>query len=254
VSGTLEEGLAGIIQRLEELQRLRWRTFSMCLYPAWLLVAFLIGGAFMKVGGSKEAAKLDSLPLALAGSLGVRVLKVTMIGLALFSAPLALAALGLEERWERVRVHLPLLGAYYRRTQAGRFCQVLGSSLGAGVDAERSLRMAIEATGSTDLRSRAHLAVQRLRDGATLTDVVEWLGVLDGESLRHVGIGERSGRMEILLQQQARVNSEAGLRSLMALMIGIVVVLVVVLLATSIAGIFESQQNYFDRIEKLSHG
>ena len=257
VSGTFEHALAGVIERQEELHKLRWRTLGLSLYPAYLLAAFLIGGAFLDGASSvqrAEAEAMDSLPLALTGSLGVRLLKVSAIALTALSFPLGLAALGLEERWARFRLRLPLLGAFYRRTQASRFCQVLGSCLGAGLDASRSLQLALEATGDAELRSRAGTAVQRLRDGATLTDVVEWLGVLDDEALRHVATGERTGHLAPLLQQQARDQAESGLRSLQVLIGLSIAVLVGFFIVTNIVGVFESQAEYYRNLEELGRG
>jgi len=255
VSGTLEHALASIIERQEALHKLRWRTLSLCLYPAYLLAAFMIGGAFLDGAGSvQKAQSLDALPLALTGSLSVRLIKVTVIALTGLSFPLALAALGLEDRWARLRLRLPLLGTFYRRTQASRFCQVLGSCLGAGLDAARSLQLALEATGDVELQSRAAPAVQRLRDGATLTDVVEWLDVLDGEALRQVATAERTGHLQPLLQQQAKAQSESGLRALQVVVGIAIAVLVVFLIVTNIFRVFESQREYFRSLEELGRG
>jgi type II secretory pathway component PulF len=243
VSGTLEHALAGVIERLEELQKLRWRTLSLCLYPAYLLAAFVIGSAALDGAGSvRKSVSLDGLPMALAGFLSGRLLKVTAIGLTGFSFPLALAALGLEERWARLRLRLPLLGTFYRRTQASRFCQVLGSCLGAGLDVSRSLQLALEATGNPELQSRAGPAV------------VEWLGVLDGEALRHVATGERTGHLQPLLQQQARAQSESGLRALQVFVFLAIAVLVGFFLVTNILRVFASQREYFRSLEELGRG
>jgi type II secretory pathway component PulF len=253
VSGTLEGALARVIEWMKEAQQLRWRTLSLCLYPAYLVVAFLLGGSLLDGSSSVSASgSLDSLPAATATSFVGNLLRIILIGGAIFSAPLALAALGLEERWERVRQHIPVLGRFHRETQAGRFSRVLGTSLGAGLEAARSLQMAIEATGNSTLRAKAASAVQRLRDGATLTDVVEWLGVLDGESLRRVATGEKTGHLEPMLQQLAREHAEAGLRWLRALVFALILVLTVLLFATIIARIFSSQADYYRRLDDLS--
>jgi type II secretory pathway component PulF len=252
VSGTLESALAGVIERQQELQKLRWRTLSLCLYPAYLLAIVMVGGAFLDgASGVQQAQSLDALPLTLGGSLVARLLKVTLIGLTVFSFPLGLAALGLEEGWARFRLRILLVGSFYRRTQASRFCQVLGSCLGAGLDAARSLQLALEATGNVDLQSRAGPAVQRLRDGATLTDVVEWLGVLDDEALRQVATGERTGHLPPLLLQEAKAQSEAGLRALQAVVFIAIAVLVTILMATIVGRIFSAQQQYYRNIENL---
>lgn len=255
ITGTFEHALAAIIERLEELHKLRWRTLSLCLYPAYLLVAFLIGGALLDSPASvREAKALDSLPLAFAGSLSARLLKVTLIGLTVFSAPLALAALGLEGRWERIRVHIPLLGSYYRRSQASRFCQVLGSSLGSGLEAARSLQLALEATRNAELMSRAEPAIQRLRDGATLTEVVEWLGVFDGGALRHLAVAERTGHVQPILEREAREQAEAGLRFMRVLVILLIVLLVGFLVVTNILRVIETQRDYYRSLEGLGRG
>ena len=255
VTGTFEHALAAIIERLEELHKLRLRTLSLCLYPAYLIAAFLIGGALLDGSASvREARTLDSFPLTLAGSFSVRLLKVTLIGLTVFSAPLALAALGLEERWERIRVRIPLLGSYYRKSQASRFCQVLGSSLGAGLEAARSLQLAVEATRNVELMSRTAPAIQRLRDGATLTEVVEWLGVLDGGALRHLAVAERTGNVQPILEREAREQAEAGLRFLRVLVVLLIVALGGILVVTNLIGIFESQRDYYRQLEDLSRG
>lgn len=255
VSGTLESALAGVIERMEELHKLRWRTLSLCLYPAYLLVAFLIGGALLDGAGSvQEAKSLDALPLALTGSLFARLLKVMGIALTALSFPLVVAALGIEERWAELRLRLPLLGGFYRKTQASRFCQVLGSCLGAGLDAARSLQLALEATGSAKLQARTGAAVHRLRSGASLTDVVEWLDVLDGEGLRQVATAERTGHLPPLLQQQAKSQAESGLRTLQVLMVLCIVMLVSFLVITNVLRIFESQREYYRSLENLGRG
>ncbi|HEX8701221.1 MAG TPA: type II secretion system F family protein, partial [Myxococcaceae bacterium] len=192
VSGTLEQALARIIQWLEETQQLRRRTLSLCIYPAYLLVAFLIGGSALDgARGVMGAGSQSALGGAVAVSFFSRLFLLASIGLAIAGAPLAIAALGAEERWSQLRLNIPLLGAFYRQLQASRFCQVLGSSMGAGLEVARSLRMALTATQNPALNARAGQIVQKLQDGATLTDGVEALGILDGESLRRIAIGER---------------------------------------------------------------
>jgi general secretion pathway protein F len=256
LSGTLETALAGIIKRMEEMQGLRWRTLAMSLYPLYLLIAFIVGSSALDAAakGVRSGGDPGDLITGAVISAITRLFEAAVFGLAIAASPLALAALGLEERWARLRLRLPLLGSFHRRFQASRFCEALGTSLGAGLDAPRSLQMALEATGNADLQARSGEAIQRLRDGGTFTEVVEWLGVVDGESLRQLSIGERAGRIEPLLQQQARQNAEAALSGLRTLVFVLIIAVVVYLFATNIMGIFQFQSDYFRRIEELSHG
>lgn len=255
VSGTLDQALGRIIQWLEETQRLRLRTLALCIYPAYLLVAFVLGGSLLEVSrGVMNSGAQASWIGAFAGAFFGRFFQVASIGLAIAGAPLAIAALGLEERWAALRLKLPLLGGFHRQLQASRFCQVLGSSMGAGLEVARSLRMAITATQNPGLQARAGQAIQQLQDGATLTDTVEALGILESESLRRVAIAERTGNLEPILHQLARELSESGMRKLQVLVFTLIAVLAVILFVSSIAAVFSFQGDYFRQLEDLSHG
>jgi type II secretory pathway component PulF len=255
VSGTLDQALARIIQWLEETQRLRLRTLALCIYPAYLLVAFLVGGSLLEgARGVMGSGSRSGLGGEFVSAFFGRFFQVAAIGLAIAGAPLAIAALGFEERWAQLRLKLPLLGGFHRQLQASCFCQVLGSSVGAGLEVARSLRMAISATQNPALQARAGQVIQQLQDGATLTDGVEALGILDGESLRRIAIGERTGHLEPTLHQLAREHSESGMRKLQAVVFVLIAVLAVVLFASSVASIFSLQGDYFRQLEDLSHG
>jgi type II secretory pathway component PulF len=255
VSGTLDQALGRIIQWLEDTQRLRLRTLSLCIYPAYLLVAFVVGGSLLDVSrGAMSSGAQSSWTGGLAAAFFGRFFQVASIGLGLAGAPLVIAALGFEERWAELRLKLPLLGGFHRQLQASRFCQVLGSSMGAGLEVARSLRMAIAATQNPALQARAGPVVQQLQDGATLTDGVEALGVLESESLRRIAIGERTGHLEPMLHQLARELSESAMRKLQTLVFTLIAVLAVILFASSVAAIFSFQGDYFRQLDDLSRG
>jgi type II secretory pathway component PulF len=116
------------------------------------------------------------------------------------------------------------------------------------------VQLALEATRNTALMSRAGPAIQRLRDGATLTEVVEWIEVLDGEALRHLAVAERTGNIQPILEREAREQAEAGLRSMKVLVGLLIALLVGFLVVTNILRIFESQRDYYRQLEDLSRG
>lgn len=252
-TGTLESALARITEQLQEAQRMRWRAVSLCAYPAYLLAAFLFGGALLDTASSLMAAggTSDILSLFVSHFLQ-KVLTVSAFGLALFLAPLVLASPALEPHWEGLRLRVPVLGRVHRELQASRFSLVLGVALGAGLEAARSLQLALEATGSHLLRGRVNLALHRLRSGATLTDVVEWLGVLDGESLQQLATGERTGDLEPILAQVSRGHSEAAMRWLRTLMFVVITLLSVFLFATNIGKVAGLQGGYQRQLQGLS--
>ncbi len=255
LSGTLEGALARILADLEAAQRMRRRTLALCLYPAYLLGAFLIGGAILQAAGAYVASGgTANLPALILGAVVRNVLGAASVGAALFAFPLAIVALGVEEPWERFRAHVPLLGRVHAEFHASRFCQSLGSALGAGLETARSLQLALEATGSQVLRARAAEAHEHLGSGATLTEVVQRLGVLDGDSLRQLSTGERAGRVPAALEYVARGHSERATGRLRTLIVLVVVAGAALLFLGSIGEIVQFQQGYYRQIEGLGEG
>ncbi|WP_158501786.1 type II secretion system F family protein [Vitiosangium sp. GDMCC 1.1324] len=252
-TGTLESALARIVEQMEEAQRMRWRAVMLCAYPGYLLVAFIFGGSLLDTAASLMASgKADDILGVFVSHFIHHVLQVSSAGLALFLAPLVLAVPAIEPLWEGFRMRVPLLGRVHRELQASRFSLVLGVALGAGLEAGRSLQMALEATGSTLLRARAHLAVHRLRSGASLTDVVEWLDVFDGESLQRLSTGERTGELEPTLAQLSREHSDSAMRWLRTLMFVVIALLSVFLFATNIGKVVQLQGGYQRQLGDLS--
>ncbi len=252
VSGTLDTALARIVEQLQEAQRMRWRAVMLCLYPGYLLAAFIFGGSLLDTATSIMASgKADAILSTFLFHLLQKLLLVSSIGLGAFLAPLVLAAPAIEPHWEGLRRRVPLLGGVHRQLQASHFSLVLGASLGAGLEAGQSLRMALDASGSVWLRSRATLAIHRLRSGASLTDVVEWLDVLDGESLRLVATAERTGDLEPVLAQVSREHGEASMRALRTLMFVVIGLLSVFLFATNIGKVVQLQSGYQSRLSDL---
>ncbi|WNG39720.1 hypothetical protein F0U61_43135 [Archangium violaceum] len=252
-SGTLESALERIVEQLEEAQRMRWRAVSLCAYPAYLLVAFVFGGALLDTAGSLRASgRVDDILGTFLSHFGIKVLQVGSAGVAAFLAPLVLAAPGIAPFWSEFRMRVPLLGRVHRELQASRFSLVLGATLGAGLEVGRSLQMALEATGDERLRARANLALHRLRTGASLTDVVEWLDVFDGESLLRLATGERTGDLEPILTGLSREHLDTAMRWLRTLMFVVIALLSVFLFATNIGKVVQIQGGYQRQLGELS--
>lgn len=251
-SGTMESALARVTEQMEEAQRMRWRVVMMCAYPGYLLAAFVFGGALLQTAGTLMASgRADDILGVFLSHFGHNLLQVCSAGLVFFLLPLVLAVPAIAPLWAALRLRVPLLGRVHRELQASRFSLVLGSALGAGLEAGASLRMALEATGSVLLRGRANLAEHRLRSGATLTDVVEWLEVFDGESLQRLATGERTGELEPILGQVSREHSDTAMRWLRMLVFVLIALLTVFLFATNIGKIVRLQSGYQHQLEEL---
>ena len=252
-TGTLESALARIVTELEEAQALRWRVLARCAYPGYLLGAFLLAGSLLATAASlvSGGGGVDALVPLFLGHLVRRLLLVSGGALVLFLLPLVLATPAVAPTWERLREALPGVRGVYRALQASRFCFVLGASQGAGLEVGQSLHLALEATGGEGTRARARRAAHSLQSGASLTDVVGGLGVLDAASLQRLSIGELTGHVAPTLTQLGREHADTASRRLSVLLFGLVVVLSVALFATHIRALVHFQGSSSRQLEGL---
>ncbi|MFN7130649.1 MAG: type II secretion system F family protein [Myxococcales bacterium] len=225
-TGGLERILERVIHQHEEMQRFRMRAVVMAIYPAYLLGGLLLFGPLLGVpgtiragGGVGEAA--GGYVASLVGGIGFAV----VAGALLFTLPLWIAALGWEERWDRVRLQLPVLGPLFRDLYASRFCLSLGTAIASGLEMGRSLELAARATGSGKLQAEVVPAVPAVRRGMALAEAVKRLGVLDGIGLGTLAIGEKTGELERMLGQLATDYQESANRRMKVLVYGVLLVI-----------------------------
>ncbi len=256
-TGTLEPVLKRVVEHLDEMQKLRWQAIFGSLWPVYLLAAIVFVAPLFDVAGaaSSGSGAADGKEAVVYGGtylLGVlRNLALAALAIgAILGFPFALAVAGLESRWERLTLAVPLVGGAVRNLVGARFFLSMGLAVGAGVDLIRSVRLAIRASGSASVLERIDETEASLRGGSTLTDAVLALRVFDPNSLGSLSVAERTGTLEDALRELAEDHRSAALRSLRILMLialGLVALVALGFAVAKILGtIFGPIRSYFE--------
>ena len=159
-----------------------------------------------------------------------------MLGLVL-GTPFLVAALDLEAAWDRLRRKLPLIGAPMRQLAASRLVLGLSLATASGMEAMRSLRLAVKATSSPSLIAELPAVEAKLRGGSTLTEALGVLNLFDRSSLGALSVAETTGTLDETLERMSRELQASSLRATRALILIVTVLVAGALLVKLVGGI-----------------
>lgn len=210
-SGALDEAMESAARQIRFQLEVRSRLRQALVQPAILLtcvgglVLLLITFLLPRILGMLADANVPLPPttaflMAISGFLREQWLFVLIGGVA---AGVGLRRFLRTERGQRtadrVALALPVVGSLVRLSAEARFVSTMGSLLGSGVDAVRSLRMAADASGSAVLGAQLQRAAAQVSEGSTLSRAL-----IDGVPLhplvrRMIQLGEATGSLQSTL-------------------------------------------------------
>lgn len=255
-TGQLERVLNAAIEYLQKQQRLRWLAVFAGLWPAYLLLGFVVAGPGFDAVAAVQAGGGGSAAWAAYGHGVVRNLLVgTASATAAFLLPIALALLGLDATWERLKMSLPLAGRVFRAAAASRFFLALGLAMSSGVEIIRAIGISLRASGSPAIAARANVAQSRIRAGGTLAESLEKIGVFPREQLGAIAIAEKTGTLDTALEELARDSQQTvvnGTRVLIVVAMLLTASLVIVLILRPLLGtLFGPIWDYYHLADKI---
>lgn len=251
-AGKLEVVVAAIISHLEKVQSLRWRAVMMMLWPSYLGVAVVFVGPLLEVAQRLKPG-LSIGAMYVSSLLGTLSWAVVVLG-GLFAAPLLLAVGRLDLQWDRLVRSLPLVSRPLRSLYASRFVMILGLGTASGMEVHRNLRAAVKATQSPSLSAALPEVEAALRAGATLTEAVDRLGLLERLTLGSLAVAESTGTLDETLARVSRQLEEEALRAAQLLMIILVAVVAVALVAKIIVSILGASLGSMKQIYDVAGG
>jgi type IV pilus assembly protein PilC len=113
-----------------------------------------------------------------------------------------------QERIERVRRSLPLLGDVYIKYQVAMFSRMLSTLLAAGLPLVTSLETAGLSMGSRTMAKGIEAAVARVLEGKTLAGSLAETGVFPELSIGMIEVGESTGALPQMLTSVAEFYEE----------------------------------------------
>ncbi len=130
---------------------------------------------------------------------------------------------------DRSMLKVPILGRLLRDVAVARFTRTLGTLTGAGVGVLQSLRITKATLGNRAMEQVVDQVVEQVAGGKTIADPMERSGYFPPMLVQIVNLGERSGRLEELLEQAAGAFEEKTEQSVKLFTTALPPVLVVLL-------------------------
>jgi general secretion pathway protein F len=96
-------------------------------------------------------------------------------------------------------LHLPAIGSLLARIDTARFCRTLGMLLAGGVPALSAMHIANQNWSLLPLKDIGEQARAALREGGSLSEALKGGGYIPHMAIQLLGVGEQSGRLDIML-------------------------------------------------------
>lgn len=218
-SGDLPDALRRYVAYASQLEQVRRKAISASIYPALLVVAgslvllFLLGYVIPRFSLVYEDVQ-GELPLLSRGLLQLGTF-ISAHGPALALAGAGtLALLGWflgkaqVQRWAVVQLQrIPAVGGRVRLYQLARYYRTLGMLLHGGTPMVTAMDMAAGLLGPA-LRAGAARARDAVREGLSISEAMSLHGLTTPVALRMLRVGERSGRMDEMMERTATFLDE----------------------------------------------
>ncbi len=222
-TGNLPEGLLRYSLYLEQVDVLRKRIISASIYPALVLtfgllvLAFLLGFVvprFSRIYEGRDMHLSTASELLLwSGQLveqhGLLILLLGAAGIAaiIFALmrPSVRASIGMA------LIRLPQVGARFRMYHLSRLYRTLGMLLHSGMPVVSTLGMVNELLGHT-LQSHVTLARRLVSEGRLFSEAMDESELATPVALQLFRVGEKSGRLEVMMERAASFHEEEMLR------------------------------------------
>ncbi|MFM9959476.1 MAG: type II secretion system F family protein [Phycisphaerales bacterium] len=215
-AGRLGETLKHASQLLERDQKLRSQVMGALLYPAIIgslivvaivvVVTFVVPkvlGAVAGVGGVRlpwPTQVVQNLALFF-GNWWALILIAGAIGVWAFSRAMATPAFRLG--FDRFMLTVPLIGPLLRDVAVARFTRTLGTLVGAGLPVLGGLRITRAVLGNQAMQNAMDDVAEAVAGGSTIAEPLEATGYFPSLLTQIVGLGERTGKLDEMLNQAA---------------------------------------------------
>ncbi len=219
-SGQIDEILVRLADYMEASQRLRREIKSAMTYPIVSLVMIFGITSYLLIGiVPKFKEVFDSLDIELPaltkGILGVSLFcqekwPFLMAGLA-FLAGLFVVWKRTEKgayQWDWVILHVPIFGPLFRKVGLSRFSKTASTMIRSGVPILGTLEIVADTAGNRVVARAVEQARESVRQGESLMGPLAQSAVFPPMVTRMVGIGEKTGSLEILLEKISEFYDE----------------------------------------------
>ena len=123
--------------------------------------------------------------------------------------------------FDKVLLHLPIIGSLLRKIAVGRFTRTLGTLITSGVPILEGLAITARTSGNAVLEEALMKVRKAIEEGRTIVDPLRECGVFPNMVTQMIGVGEATGAMDSMLQKIADFYEEevdAATRDMLAML------------------------------------
>jgi type IV pilus assembly protein PilC len=154
--------------------------------------------------------------------------------------------------FDKMLLHLPILGLLLRKIAVARFTRTLGTLITSGVPILEGLSITARTSGNAVLEEALMKVRKAIEEGRTIVDPLRESGVFPNMVTQMIGVGEATGAMDAMLQKIADFYEDevdAATKDMLAMLEP----LIIAILGVSIGGIVISlYMPLFSMISKLA--
>jgi type IV pilus assembly protein PilC len=105
--------------------------------------------------------------------------------------------------FDKMLLHLPILGVLLRKIAVARFTRTLGTLITSGVPILEGLAITARTSGNAVLEEALMKVRKAIEEGRTIVDPLKESGVFPNMVTQMIGVGEATGAMDSMLQKIA---------------------------------------------------
>jgi len=261
--GKLEEVLESLSVYYNREEKLRDALRGALLYPVILIVMMSAVISLLVVFILPVFSDVfESLGLNTAGtgtgllSVGEMIGRVALIcSVVLFALMLVVLLIALIPKGRAALVklsgRLPILSSLFGKIASGRFALVMYMMLNSGYDLEQALEMSAEVITDRIVKEKILKCSEKLKEGTPFSVALLEIGLFSGLYARMVQTGERTGRLDDVMDQlSVRINDDIdkSLTDLISFIEPTLVVLLSVIIGTILLSIMLPLMDVMSRI------
>lgn len=213
--GRLAGALGHVVDYLDRVEQVNRRVTSAAVYPIFVLITFLAvaGGMIFFIlpkyqtifrGFGKDLPGPTQFLLDAGDVLKANVVWLGAV-LVLFGLTATLVVSTRDGRlaWDRMKLHIPVLGKVWRLAALARFSRTLAVQVSNHVSVIRALHLAAAAAGNSYVERLVHGIADDVELGASVTRAFKDREIFAGIVLQMIAAGEEAGRLDELLLSAA---------------------------------------------------
>ncbi|WP_077037388.1 type II secretion system F family protein [Pelomonas sp. KK5] len=219
-SGELEQAFKGLYKQIEFDRDMKKRVKAAVRYPSFVLSALGVGVTVLMVfvipvfARTYSQLKADLPPLTLVLIAVSNFMRnywwvlLAAAGMVALGAQRFVATPNGRHAWDKFKLRLPIVGKVFVKVTAARFCRTFALAVRAGVPLVQAFQLTSKVVGNAFYEQRINQMRAGVERGDSLSRVATAAGIFAPLELQMISVGEKTGEIDVMLEQIALIYQE----------------------------------------------